>query len=95
MGKFETPPPSAARLAWQCRRGMRELDLLLQRFLDLSYAGLEVEEQRDFVRLLEYPDQLLLEYLLGRMTPSDTALAGLVARIRIVFSERSGDDREV
>lgn len=85
--KPESSPPSAARLAWQCRRGMSELDLLLQRFLDRCYSGLETNEQLDFVRLLEYPDQLLLEYLLGRMTPSDPALAVLVARIRTVFAE--------
>jgi len=86
----ESTAPSAARLAWQCRRGMRELDLLLQQFLDRSYPTLAVHEQIDFVRLLEYPDQLLLEYLLGRMVPSDPALASLVSQIRTVFIE--GDD---
>jgi len=70
---------------------MRELDLLLQQFLDRSYATLAVNEQMDFVRLLEYPDQLLYEYLLGRMVPSDQALAALVVRIRKVFVE--GDRR--
>ena len=87
----ESTAPSVERLAWQCRRGMRELDLLLQQFLDRSYATLAVNEQMDFVRLLEYPDQLLYEYLLGRMVPSDQALAALVVRIRKVFVE--GDRR--
>ena len=89
----ESTVPSAERLAWQCRRGMSELDLLLQQFLDCSYPTLSINEQMEFVHLLEYPDQLLLEYLLGRMVPSDPALALLVSRIRTVFIEGGKGDR--
>ena len=40
------------RLRWQCRRGMLELDLLLNRFLESAYADLSVQQRTDFVRLL-------------------------------------------
>ncbi len=71
-----------ARLYWQCRRGMLELDLLLQAFLDGQFDTLNAPEQQAFSDLLGYPDTVLLEYMLGRMIPTDKAIADVVAKIR-------------
>lgn len=71
-----------ARLYWQCRRGMLELDLLLQAFLDKQFDTLATPEQQAFTDLLGYPDTVLLEYMLGRMIPTDKAIADVVAKIR-------------
>ncbi len=71
-----------ARLVWQCRRGMRELDLLLEGFLESAYPGLDAGQREAFARLLDYPDQLLFDYLLGGLSPSDPAIADLVGLIR-------------
>ncbi|HAJ92248.1 MAG TPA: succinate dehydrogenase assembly factor 2 [Gammaproteobacteria bacterium] len=70
------------RLAWQCRRGMRELDELLNSFLLQGYRGLDEPAQETFARLLEYPDAVLLELLMGRMTPADKDVAHIVRKIR-------------
>ncbi len=70
------------RLHWQCRRGMRELDLLLQGFLEHSFATFDASMQKTFETLLNYPDAVLLEWLLGRQIPSDREVAQLVQRIR-------------
>jgi len=78
----DTAAPQRARLAWQCRRGMLELDLLLQAFLDDQYDSLTFDEQRAFEGLLNYPDQILLEYAMGRLLPADPALAHVVTRLR-------------
>ncbi len=71
-----------ARLHWQCRRGMRELDLLLQAYLDHAYDGAADAERAAFRRLLDYPDQLLLEYLLGGLPPSEREVCDVIDRIR-------------
>jgi antitoxin CptB len=73
---------SYRRLAWQCRRGMRELDELLLGFLSRGYAGLDADGQAAFDALLAYPDAILLELLMGRMTPADKDAAGIVREIR-------------
>lgn len=70
------------RLRWQCRRGMRELDILLLQFLDAGYAELDRQAAQAFNRLLDCPDALLLEWLLGRQLPSDKEVADVVQRIR-------------
>lgn len=77
-----SPDSRRARLGWQCRRGMKELDLLLQPFFAREYAQLPDEQQRAFESLLEYPDTLLIEYLMGRMMPIDQGIADVVRRIR-------------
>ncbi|KAF0193250.1 MAG: hypothetical protein FD165_353 [Gammaproteobacteria bacterium] len=86
MATFEQNPEASdaqrARLAWQCRRGMKELDLLLQSFLDALFDGLSQNERRAFDLLLRYPDPVLLEYLMGRMVPVDREMADVVLKIR-------------
>ena len=74
------------RLRWQCRRGMLEVDLLLNRFLQTGYAQLTDEDKRRFVILLEYPDQVLLAWLMGRERPVDGGVARVVDRIRNTFT---------
>jgi len=61
---------------------MLELDLALQSFLDHHYDRAAAEERRAFEALLNYPDPLLLEYIMGRMTPADPKLAHVIARLR-------------
>ena len=70
------------RLAWQCRRGMRELDLLLLAFLHDGYGALGAEQRGAFASLLENPDQLLLAWLMGQERPGDAPTADIVGRIR-------------
>ena len=79
---IESDPFDLNRLRWQCRRGMRELDLLLLQFLDHGYSDLDKPAAQAFLRLLDCPDALLLEWLLGRQRPSDKEVADVVQRIR-------------
>ncbi len=74
-----TAPP---RLRWQCRRGMRELDLLLLDFLERGYGRLDAAQRARFEALLEIPDPILFEWLLGPSVPSDGDVLELVEQIR-------------
>jgi len=76
-----------SRLYWQCRRGMRELDFALQDFLEANYDSLSDTEIQAFQELLTYPDPLLLEYVMGRMQPSDSAIENVVSRIRSTVTD--------
>ena len=69
------------RLLWRCRRGMKELDILLARFARACVAQASAAERLAFAALLELPDPKLAAYLLGHELPGDPALARLVARI--------------
>jgi len=68
------------KLRWQCRRGTKELDLLLLRYLDSSYLQATSEQQTQFLALLDREDDWLQGILLGDLDAGE--LAGLVGKIR-------------
>jgi antitoxin CptB len=70
----------AGQLRWRCRRGMKELDILLTRYLDECYCTATTEEREAFRYLLEMPDPLIYAYCLGQERPPEH-LAVLIARI--------------
>jgi len=61
---------------------MLELDLLFRDFLDHGYAQLDDDATQRFDTLLDYPDAVLLEWLMGRIQPADKDVAQLVEQIR-------------
>ena len=81
-GRASAVSSQRARLSWQCRRGMLELDLVLQAFLDHRYEHALPEERRAFEALLNYPDALLFEYIMGRVIPTDSQLAHVITQLR-------------
>jgi antitoxin CptB len=72
----------ARRLLWRCRRGMKELDVLLERYVRSRLPESSSDERQALTWLLELPDPLLSDYLFGHATAPDPRLAGLVAVIR-------------
>jgi len=70
-----------ARLRWRCRRGLLELDLILQSVLDGLYGSLSIPDRETFLELLELPDNQLLDYLQGRDEPTQNNLKQLVIKI--------------
>ena len=77
-------PDEVARLRWRCRRGMKELDLVLLRYLEQDYPQASPDDRDAFARILELQDPDLFGYLVGRDTPVEASLRHVVARIRRV-----------
>lgn len=75
---------SPGRLAWRCRRGMKELDLLLTRYLAERWPSASAEERTAFEALLEQPDPVLVDWLYGRTEPADEITRQLVAQLHAV-----------
>jgi len=71
-----------ARLQWRCRRGMLELDLLLQPFVEKAYETLSEEEKQQFHALLDFQDQELLECLMLQKSPEDESLNDIIRKVR-------------
>lgn len=77
-----TAPPSKQQLRWQCRRGMLELDVLLNHYLEHTYLNLEPQDQLRFARLLQYSDEQLWSWLSGVERADDTELQRMIEHIR-------------
>ena len=75
--------PELGQLLWRCRRGMKELDVLLEGFARTRLAAAGGAERSTFARFLDLPDPLIAEYLLGTPVapePEFARLAALIAR---------------
>lgn len=70
-----------SRLRWRCRRGMRELDQLLTRWLDRAYPQADAEQRGVFEKLLACEDDQLWRWFIGCETPDAQDLDELVGRI--------------
>lgn len=73
-----------SRLRWRCRRGMREMDLLLGSFLDQYYAEASMEVQQAFARILDEIDQDILDWVMQRR-PSPPEYDDLLVQLRNQF----------
>jgi antitoxin CptB len=66
------------RLRWRCRRGLLELDLVLQRFI----PTLRDEDLQPLTALLDLPDNDLWDIIAGRSERYDRRFEETVARLR-------------
>ena len=66
------------RLYWKCRRGLLELDIVLQRFI----PTLKDEDVQPLVALLDLPDNDLWDIIIGRSDSYDRRFEETVARLR-------------
>ena len=64
------------RLMWKCRRGLLELDLVLNKYLE------KVPYDEELVEFLDLPDNDLWEIVSGRRDDYDARFGGIVARLR-------------
>jgi antitoxin CptB len=78
------------RLTWRCRRGMKELDLLLREYLDQHWLAATSSDRDAFARLLELPDPELASYLLGHEVATDRTLEPVLAVLRGLSARRAG-----
>ena len=73
--------PDLSRTLWRCRRGMRELDMLLHAYAEAHYRRMSALDRAVFERFLDAQDADIYAWFTGRQAPPDAALGELVGRI--------------
>lgn len=66
------------QLVWQCRRGLKELDVLLEPFMASHYCDLDAQDQALFKRLLSHEDVDLLSWFMQYLPPEDPDMVHIV-----------------
>ena len=72
---------TAGPLRWRQRRGMKELDVLLERYYTRHYDTAGAAEQASFVRLLEHEDPEIWLWVVGG-APAPAEFEHVIARLR-------------
>jgi len=60
-----------SRLLWRCRRGIREMDILLQDYLELHYDTSSAKDQNTFEELLDEADLDILSWIMQKTSPDE------------------------
>jgi antitoxin CptB len=82
LSKVTATPAGRGQLAWHCRRGMKELDLLLLGYLSVHWADAAADEKTAFEAFLQLPDPVIAGYLLGGEEAPDAVTEGIVGAMR-------------
>jgi len=77
------------RVVWRCRRGMRELDVVLMRYMERDYDAAGQAEKESFETLLSLQDPEILDLFTGRIVAEDEGLRHVIERI--LANSRSED----
>ena len=72
------------RVRWRCRRGMLELDIILQRFVDKHYTQLNEDELQQFDTFLNLPDNDLWDMITAKKKIEDIKLQPMLQLLQIV-----------
>ena len=70
-----------SKIQWRCRRGTKELDVILARFVDNCYASLSSEEKKELSMLLDLEDPLLTDWLCHGVVPKNQGMVNIVSRV--------------
>jgi antitoxin CptB len=70
------------RVRWRSRRGLLELDIVLERFVNTHYLQLSLDEQEAFEVLLDMPDTPLWDMIAGRQEAAQNGQRALLEKIR-------------
>ena len=72
-----------AKLIWNCRRGMLELDLILLKFAEKHLDDLSDKQILALEQLIECPDPDIYAWLMGYETPANEEIAAIVNYIQL------------
>ena len=77
----ESPEDQYRRLAWQCRRGIKEVEVVLVPFFEKHFLSLSRQDQMLFEQLLLEQDVDMFEWFTKRTLPDEPDLARIVKMV--------------
>ncbi|MFC3627002.1 succinate dehydrogenase assembly factor 2 [Vogesella amnigena] len=77
-------PVEIKRIRWRSRRGLLELDLVLERFLASRFEQLTAAELAAYRKCLELDDTDFLDYVNGKAEVPDPELTHIIGILRTV-----------
>ena len=79
-------------MRWASRRGMLELDLVVELFVLARYASLDEQDRMRFEQLMRCEDQDLFAWFMQRERPEDEELRAIVSKV-LEFTLTAPGDR--
>ncbi len=67
---------------WKCRRGTKELDILMLTFYQKFYKTASKSQKNGFIKLLSLEDPIIYDLLLNKISSKDIAVNEIADMIR-------------
>ncbi|MBR1375816.1 MAG: succinate dehydrogenase assembly factor 2 [Cardiobacteriaceae bacterium] len=80
------------RIKWLCRRGMKELDLLMETYFANNFPKQYDKRQQAFLKLLEYQDPTIVDLLFKRIKDEDEEINNLISELLEIKIRNSAND---
>ncbi|MCG8324621.1 MAG: succinate dehydrogenase assembly factor 2 [Thiotrichales bacterium] len=74
--------PERSRILWRCRRGMREMDLLFNQYVEEHYNQLDAAGCRALESLLEESDPDIMDWIMRRKEPQRSDYTPIISNMR-------------
>ena len=71
-------------ILWKCRRGTKELDILMSDFYKSTYNSLSNPQKKAFITLLSLEDPIINDLILNKIYIKDIAVNEIADMIRVV-----------
>tara|TARA_X000000368_G_scaffold373368_1_gene324320 strand:- start:105 stop:347 length:243 start_codon:yes stop_codon:yes gene_type:complete len=69
-------------IIWKCRRGTKELDILMSNFYYKFYKSASKSQKSAFIKLLSLEDPIIYDLLLNKISSKDIAVNQIADMIR-------------
>ena len=76
-----------SHLRWHCRRGVKELDVVLNNFLENHYLEASTEIQLAFKSLLKLEDPILMSFVMGQNQTDDVTHNFVLEKMKNPYSK--------
>lgn len=76
-----------SRLRWRCRRGTKELDIVMNKYLNDIYPTASADEQSSFDALLSVEDPLIFDMLMDKRVSEDADQQALIEILKRIMTE--------
>ena len=76
------------KILWKCRRGMREIDLLLREFSKTKLKKLKKDELLTFEEVLSYDDQKLYDFIFKNHTLDNDTHENFINKFLKTFTKQ-------
>lgn len=79
------------RMLWRCRRGLLELDIVLQRFIETSHEQLDQQQLTALEELLDYPDNDLWDLVTARTETTNASQHAMLTMLRNIQAGKGSE----
>lgn len=71
-----------SRILWRCRRGIKEMDILFEKFMEQCYESLHDDEKKAFEKFLDESDLDILAWIMNKSETDNPAYKILVGHFQ-------------